>query len=135
MPQKLTKFEYEFQKESIEQEIRGLEIEILQLKRSAKEEDKKAADWDLEKAKEGVRRAKLGYEQLKLSNDIDDQKKTQLEDQLEYEKAMTLVNKESLLTAGRTALIALQQAQEELENNGALFELKYRKSLSFSNLE
>lgn len=135
MPQKLTKFEYEFSKESIEQEIRGYDIAILEVKREIKANNLEAVNWDLETSREGIRKAKLGYDQAKISNDISEEKLSQLQDQLEYERAMTGVNRESLLTAGKSALIALQEAQQQLEENTSLFELKYRKSLSFSSLD
>lgn len=124
----LTKFEYEFQKETIEQSIRQTDISILEVKQQIKEQNLEAANWDLETAKEGVRKSKLGYESAKLGNDITEQKKQQLEDQLAYEKAMVVINRNSLAVQGKTALLALQQAQAELEDNSALFEIKYRKA-------
>ena len=134
MSQKLTKFEYEYQKESIEQDIRGLDISTLEVKRDIKSNQLEAATWDLETSKEGIRKAKLGYESARTTNDIADQKNEQLQDQLSYERAMTLLNKQSLLTAGQSALLSLQQAQKDLENNASLFELKYRQVPDLSAL-
>ncbi|MFB2920215.1 MULTISPECIES: hypothetical protein [Aerosakkonema] len=134
MSQKLTKFEYEYQKESIEQDIRGLDISILEVKRDIKSNQLEAATWDLETSKEGIRKAKLGYESARTANDITEQKNEQLQDQLSYERAMKLLNKQSLLTAGQSALLALQQAQKDLEDNASLFELKYRQVPDLSAL-
>lgn len=130
----LTKHEFEINKEGIEQQIRQTDISILEVKQQIKEQNLEAVQWDLETAKEGVRKSKLGYESAKVGNDISEQKLTQLEDQLAYEKAMVFLNKQSLLVQGKTALLALQQAQTELENNSELFELKYRTSASLESL-
>ncbi|HLO49264.1 MAG TPA: hypothetical protein VK211_12680 [Kamptonema sp.] len=130
----LTKHEFEIQKETIEQSIRQTDISILEVKQQIKEQNLEAANWDLETAKEGVRKSKLGYESAKVGNDISEQKLTQLEDQLAYEKAMVYLNKQSLLVQGKSALLSLQQAQTELENNSQLFELKYRATASLESL-
>lgn len=123
-----TKFEYEYRKEQIEQQIRDIDLSILEVKKDIKANDLEAVKWDLEKSREGIRRSRLGYEQAKVSNDIAEEKLTQLQDQLEFERAMTGVNRESLLTAGKSALLGLEEAQQQLEENSALFELKYRKN-------
>lgn len=124
----LTKGEFELQKETIEQDIRGIDISILEVKRDIKSNNLEAAKWDLETSKEGIRKAKLGYESAKTGNDIAEEKLNQLQDQLAFEKAMVIINRNSLAVQGKTALLALQQAQAELEDNSALFEIKYRKT-------
>lgn len=131
----LTKHEFEIQKETIEQSIRQTDISILEVKQQIKEQNLEATQWDLETAREGVRKSKLGYESAKVGNDISEQKLTQLEDQLAFEKAMVVINRNSLAVQGQSALLALQQAQTELENNSQLFELKYRTSASLQSVE
>lgn len=126
MPQKLTKFEYEYQKESIEQEIRGLDIAILENKRTIKENELEASNWDVEKSKETIRKAKLGYETAKVGNDITEEKLNQLKDQLDFERFNTYLNREHLAIGAKNSLLALAEAKQELENNSALFELRYR---------
>lgn len=123
--QRLTKASYEIKKEIIEQEMRGLDIDILEVKREIKEQNLEAVRWDLETAKEGVRKSKIAYESARTSNDIAEQKLNQLNDALEFERAMTILNQQNLMVQGQSALLSLQQAQAELEANKALFELKY----------
>lgn len=128
MVQRHTKHEFEIAKEGIESEIRGYQIEVLEIKRDIAANQVEAVGWDREKSSEDIRKSRLGYEQAKLGNDISEQKKSQLEDNLDYEKAMTLLNRESLMVQGKSALLGLQQAQADLEQNSELFELRYNRT-------
>lgn len=125
MAGKFTKHEFEIQKENIEQEIRGLEIEKLELARTIKENEVEAKKFDVDKSREDIKKSRLNYEAAATSNQISEQKLEQLKDGLEFEKALTIINRESLGIQGKTALLALQQAQADLEQNSELFELKY----------
>lgn len=126
MPAKLTKFEYEYQKESIEQEIRGLDIGILNNKKLIKANELKASEWDVKKSEETIRKAKLGYDLAKTNNDITEQKLEQAKDNLTYEKFNTQLNREVLATNAQNDLLQLAEAKQQLEENSALFQLKYR---------
>lgn len=134
MTSKLSKHQFEIAKETIESETRGYQLQVLEIKRDIAIKQVSAAEWDSEKSTEDIRKARLGFEQAKLGNDITEQKKTQLEDSLKYEKAMTLLNRENLLTQGKSALLGLQQAQAELEQNSELFELRYQRQIKFESL-
>ncbi|MFB2838530.1 hypothetical protein [Floridanema evergladense] len=128
MAQKLTKFQYEYQAEEISQEIRGLKIEQLLLDKTIEENKLEAKRWDVETSKEGIRKAKLGYEQAVVTNDISEEKLIQSKDLLNFERGMTGVNREQLLIAGKSAILALQEAQVQFEENTKLFELRYQVS-------
>lgn len=132
--ERLTQHEFNLRSEEINQEIRGYDLAILETKRDIKSNQLEASKYDLEKSKEDIRRARLGYESAKVANDITEQKLEQLQDQLSYERAMVFLNKQSLVTQGKSALLSLQQAQIELENNSELFELKYRTTVSLESL-
>lgn len=129
MVQRYTKHEFETAKEGIEAEIRGYQIEVLEIKRDFAANQVTAAEWDREKSLEDIRKSRLGYEIAKLGNDVTEQKKLQSEDNLEFEKAMTLLNRENLQVAGQSALLALQQSQADLEQKSELFELRYNRTI------
>lgn len=134
MAERLTKFQYEYKAEEISQEIRGLKIEQLLLEKQIEENKVEAKRWDVETSKEGIRKSQIGYEQAKVNNDISEEKLLQSKDQLEFERAMTGVNREQLFVAGKSAILALQEAQIQFEENTKLFELRYQQ-VSAANFE
>lgn len=134
MAERLTKFQYEYKAEEISQEIRGLKIEQLLLEKQIEENKVEAKRWDVETSKEGIRKSQIGYEQAKVNNDISEEKFLQSKDQLEFERAMTGVNREQLFVAGKSAILALQEAQIQFEENTKLFELRYQQ-VSAANFE
>ncbi len=134
MAERLTKFQYEYKAEEISQEIRGLKIEQLLLEKQIAENKVEAKRWDVETSKEGIRKSQIGYEQAKVNNDISEEKLLQSKDQLEFERAMTGVNREQLFVAGKSAILALQEAQIQFEENTKLFELRYQQ-VSAANFE
>ncbi|MBE9224876.1 hypothetical protein IQ264_05270 [Phormidium sp. LEGE 05292] len=126
MPQSMTAFEFEYQTEVVSQRIRGLKYEQTLCDEQIETNKLEAKKIDVEASKELIRRAKLQLDKAKLDNDILEQKVIQTTDNLSYEKAMTLINRESLLVQGKDAVLKLQQAKIDFENNNKLFQLKYR---------
>lgn len=118
-----TKSEFEVRKTQIENSIRDVDLEILECKLQVKQNHLEAAKIDIETSQEVVRKAQLGLKAAKVTNDIQEQKLQQLEDNLQFENAMTLLNQEMLLIKGKSALLALEQAQAQLESNAELFEI------------
>ncbi|MFB2838923.1 hypothetical protein [Floridanema evergladense] len=136
MPQSMTAFEFEYQTEVIEQRIRGLKYEQTLCDEQIETNKLEAKKIDVEASKELIRRAKLQLDKAKLDNDILEQKVIQTTDNLSYEKAMTLINRESLMVQGKDAVLKLQQAKIDFENNNKLFQLKYRNvpQIEFNSL-
>lgn len=132
MVAKLTKFQYEYQKESIEQEIRGLDIQVLQNKKVVKQNEVKASEWDIKKSEEGIRKSKLGYEIAKTSNDIQEQKLLQLKDNLSFEKFATGVNQKQLAVNAETMLLGLAESQQNLNEAKQLFQQKFGQAANIS---
>lgn len=128
MAQRLTKFQFEYQSEEISQEIRGLKLEQLLCDKAIEENKLEAKKIDVETSKEGIRKAKLGYEMAVVGNDITEEKLLQSKDQLQFERAMTGVNREMLFIQGKSAVLALEQAKVDFEENTKLFELRYQCS-------
>lgn len=125
MPARLTKHQYEMQKETIEQEIRGIDIDILNNKKIIKQNEFKASQWDVKKSEETIRKAQLGYEIAKVSNDIQDEKLTQLKDQHSFERFATGVNRKQLAVNAETMLLQLAESQQTLKEAKELFQLKF----------
>jgi hypothetical protein len=128
MPQRLTKFQFEYKSEEISQEIRGLKLEQLLCDKSIEENKLEAKKIDIETSKEGIRKSKLGLESAQTANDISEEKLIQSKDQLNFERAMTGVNREMLFIQGKEAVLALEQAKVQFEENTKLFELRYQVS-------
>lgn len=126
MPQSMTAFEFEYQTEVVLQRIRGLKYEQTLCDEKIETNKLEAKKIDVEASKELIIRSKLQLDKAKLDNDILEQKLIQTQDNLSYEKAMTLINRESLLIQGKDAVLKLQQAKIDFENNNKLFQLKYR---------
>lgn len=125
MSHRLTKHQYEMQKETLEQEIRGIDIDILKNKKTIKLNEFKASEWDVKKSEETIRKAKLGYEIAKVSNDIQDEKLKQLKDQHSFEKFATGVNQKMLAVSAETMLLQLAESQQTLKEAKELFQLKF----------
>lgn len=122
----MTAFEFEYQTEVVLQRIRGLKYEQTLCDEKIETNKLEAKKIDVEASKELIIRSKLQLDKAKLDNDILEQKLIQTQDNLSYEKAMTLINRESLLIQGKDAVLKLQQAKIDFENNNKLFQLKYR---------
>ncbi|MFB2838599.1 hypothetical protein [Floridanema evergladense] len=127
MAQSLTAFEFEYQSEVIQQRIRGLKLSQLECDEQIETNKLTAKKIDVETSKQTIRKSQLNLQSSTLSNDILEQKNAQLTDSLAYEKAMTLVNRETLFVQGKSAVLALEQAKVDLEQNTQLFQLKYRQ--------
>lgn len=132
----MTAFEFEYQTEVVEQRIRGLKYEQTLCDEQIETNKLTAKKIDVEASKELIRRAKLQLDKAKLDNDILEQKVIQTTDNLSFEKAMTLINRESLMVQGKDAVLKLQQAKIDFENNNKLFQLKYRNvpQIEFNSL-
>ena len=128
MPQKLTKFQFEYQSEEISQEIRGLKIEQLLCDKEIETNKLEAKRIDVETSKEGVRKSQIALDSAQTANDISEEKLLQSKDQLNFERAMTGVNREMLFIQGKEAVLALEQAKIQFEENTKLFELRYQVS-------
>ncbi|MBE9229265.1 hypothetical protein IQ264_28065 [Phormidium sp. LEGE 05292] len=126
MPQSMTAFEFEYQTEVVSQRIRGLKYEQTLCDEQIETNKLTAKKIDVEASKELIRRSQLQLNKAKLDNDILEQKVIQTTDNLSFEKAMTLINRESLMVQGKDAVLKLQQAKIDFENNNKLFQLKYR---------
>lgn len=131
MSKKLTKSQFEYQKESIEQEIRGIDLQILNNKKTIKSNDLKASEWDIKKSEEGIRKSKIAYEIAKTSNDIQQEKLLQQTDLLKFEKFGTENNRKQLAVNAESLLLSLAQSQQDLEDAKELFQLKYSQNSSF----
>lgn len=125
MPARLTKHQYEMQKETLEQEIRGIDIDILKNKKTIKLNEFKASEWDVKKSEETIRKAKLGYELAKVGNDITEQKLLQQKDVLAFEKFATGVNRKQLAVNAEAMLLQLAESQQTLADAKELFQLKF----------
>ncbi|MBE9229141.1 hypothetical protein IQ264_27440 [Phormidium sp. LEGE 05292] len=125
MPARLTKHQYEMQKETLEQEIRGIDIDTLKNKKTIKLNEFEASKWDVKKSEETIRKAKLGYELSKTQNDIQEEKLTQAKDQLSFEKFATGVNKKMLAVDAETMLLQLAERQQSLAEAKEYFQLKF----------
>lgn len=136
MPQSMTAFEFEYQTEVVEQRIRGLKYEQTLCDEQIETNKLTAKKIDVEASKELIRRSQLQLDKAKLDNDILEQKVIQTTDNLSFEKAMTLINRESLMVQGKDAVLKLQQAKIDFENNNKLFQLKYRNvpQIEFNSL-
>lgn len=136
MPQSMTAFEFEYQTEVVEQRIRGLKYEQTLCDEQIETNKLTAKKIDVEASKELIRRSQLQLDKAKLDNDILEQKVIQMTDNLSFEKAMTLINRESLMVQGKDAVLKLQQAKIDFENNNKLFQLKYRNvpQIEFNSL-
>jgi hypothetical protein len=136
MPQSMTAFEFDYQTEVVQQRIRGLKYEQTLCDEQIETNKLEAKKIDVEASKELITKSKLALESAKISNQIGEQKLLQLKDGLKFEKAMTLVNRETLLVQGKDAVLKLQQAKLDFENNNKLFELKYRNvpQIEFNSL-
>lgn len=136
MPQSMTAFEFEYQTEVVEQRIRDLKYEQTLCNEQIETNKLEAKKIDVEASKELIRRAKLQLDKAKLDNDILEQKVIQTTDNLSFEKAMTLINRESLMVQSKDAVFKLQQAKIDFENNNKLFQLKYRNvpQIEFNSL-
>ena len=119
----ISKGQFEIRTAQIEGEIRGVELEILECKLEVKRNHLEAAKIDVETSREAVRKAQLSLKQAQVSNDIQEEKLRQLEDQLKFETAMTLYNQEMMMIQGKSALLALEKAKQEFDENNALFEI------------
>lgn len=128
MSGRLTKHQYEMQKETLEQEIRAIDIDILKNKKTIKLNEFEASKWDVKKSEETIRKAKLGYEIAKTSNDIQEQKLLQLKDQLGFEKFATGVMRKQLAVDAETMLLQLAESQQTLADAKELFQLKFGNS-------
>ena len=136
MPQSMTAFEFEYQTEVVEQRIRGLKYEQTLCDEQIETNKLSAKKIDVEASKELIRRSQLQLDKAKLDNDILEQKVIQTTDNLSFEKAMTLINRESLMIQAKDAVLKLQQAKIDFENNNKLFQLKYRNvpQIEFNSL-
>ncbi|OKH32348.1 hypothetical protein NIES2119_26285 [[Phormidium ambiguum] IAM M-71] len=136
MPQSMTAFEFEYQTEVVEQRIRGLKYEQTLCDEQIETNKLTAKKIDVEASKELIRRSQLQLDKAKLDNDILEQKVIQTTDNLSFEKAMTLINRESLMVQGKDAVLKLQQAKIDFEKNNKLFQLKYRNvpQIEFNSL-
>lgn len=136
MPQSMTAFEFEYQTEVVSQRIRGLKYEQTLCDEQIETNKLTAKKIDVEASKELIRRSQLQLDKAKLDNDILEQKVIQTTDNLSFEKAMTLINRESLMVQGKDAVLKLQQAKIDFENNNKLFQLKYRNvpQIEFNSL-
>lgn len=132
----MTAFEFEYQTEVVEQRIRGLKYEQTLCDEQIETNKLTAKKIDVEASKELIRRSQLQLDKAKLDNDILEQKVIQTTDNLSFEKAMTLINRESLMVQGKDAVLKLQQAKIDFENNNKLFQLKYRNvpQIEFNSL-
>ena len=128
MPQKLTKFQFEYQSEEISQEIRGLKLEQLLCDKSIETNKLEAKKIDVDTSKEGVRKSQIALDSAQVSNSISEEKLLQSKDQLQFERAMTGVNREMLFIQGKEAVLALEQAKIQFEENTKLVELRYQVS-------
>jgi hypothetical protein len=136
MTQSMTAFEFEYQGEVVQQRIRGLKYAQLECDEKIETNKLEAKKIDVEASKELITKSKLALDSAKTSNQIAEQKLMQLTDGLKFEKAMTLVNRETLMVQGKDAVLKLQQAKIDFENNNKLFQLKYRNvpQIEFSSL-
>lgn len=132
----MTAFEFEYQTEVVSQRIRGLKYEQTLCDEQIETNKLTAKKIDVEASKELIRRSQLQLDKAKLDNDILEQKVIQTTDNLSFEKAMTLINRESLMVQGKDAVLKLQQAKIDFENNNKLFQLKYRNvpQIEFNSL-
>ena len=132
----MTAFEFEYQTEVVEQRIRGLKYEQTLCDEQIETNKLSAKKIDVEASKELIRRSQLQLDKAKLDNDILEQKVIQTTDNLSFEKAMTLINRESLMIQAKDAVLKLQQAKIDFENNNKLFQLKYRNvpQIEFNSL-
>lgn len=121
----MNKHEYERQKELRQHTLNRLDIEILDNKIGAKRHNVETSRVQVDIAKEGTTSAQISLEQAKLGNELSREKLTQVGDNLKYEKAMTGVNRERLMIQGKQALLALEEAKQELAASQDLTKLKF----------
>lgn len=119
----LNQSEFEIRKEEISGSIRAIDIEILEAKKRIRENRLEAVRIDIETSREGVTKSRLALKSAQIENALSEQQIQQLDDNLKYERAMTLMNQRMLHLRGKSALLELQRASAEFEGNQGLFEI------------
>lgn len=124
----VTKGEFEYRKEQKQQQIYDLELRILDNKLRAKNNDVRVSEIDVKRSEVRVQAVDENLKQDLLNLGILKEKTAQLTDNSNFEKSMTRINREKLLTQGNKAMLELSQAKAELSENQALFQLKFKAS-------
>lgn len=130
----MNKGQYELAKERKQQEYYDLDIKQLEHKNAAKRYSVDAEKIKIDIARESVSSAKLSLEQAKTSNSIASEKLNQLKDNLAFEKGVTKINQQILLTQANQAVLSLSSAKNDLDEGRKLHELKYGKASETINI-
>ena len=130
----VTKGDYEYRKEQKQQQINDIDLQIQDQKIAQKRHNLSAEKIKTDTAKVNVAGARIALSQTQTNNAIAHEKLTQSKDSLSYEKGMTRLNREQLLTSANQAMMTLNTAKKELEESRKLFSLKFKSVPQSINL-